>query len=218
MHAVVEGVVGEVEFPVAVVVDAGGGAVGEFLPVGVVADEEEGGGVRSPFAEDPAGGGAVETVVEVAGGEGGERAGGSGEAIAEGGGVGGAAVEVREEGGEPWVVAELRGGWGRRGRGGGGGRLGGGDGFALGAGFGWCLAEFFGGRHGGRAVSVRPSGDGEGRNQVAVLERAEATGLGRGARADLARAVGGGLRGGGGGMGGAVSDSVTMSGRWSMSS
>ena len=60
----------------------------------------------------------METVVEVTGGEGGERAGGADETVAEGGGVGGAAVEVREEVGEPWVVAELRGCGGRRGRGG----------------------------------------------------------------------------------------------------
>ena len=187
--------------------------MGEFLPVGVVADEEECGGVRSPFAEDPAGGGAVETVVEVTGGEGGERAGGADETVAEGGGVGGAAVEVREEVGEPWVVAELRGCGGRR------GRCGSGDGFPRGAGFGGSLAEFFGGRHGERALSGRPLWVGRReRSQGAALERVEAAGLGSGARADLARGAAGGLGCRGGGGGGAVSDSVTMSGRWSMSS
>ena len=60
---------GELEFPVAGAFEALEGILGLFLPSVEVADEVNGGGVGSPFADDPLAGRAVQAIIEGAVGE-----------------------------------------------------------------------------------------------------------------------------------------------------
>jgi hypothetical protein len=97
------------EFPIAVGIEAFEAEFGALLPAAEVAGEEQGGGVGSPFAENPTGGGAVEAIVFVA-----EREGFEGEAavfreaLEEGRGFGLAAVQVCQVGSQPGIVAQAR--------------------------------------------------------------------------------------------------------------
>ena len=67
--AVPERIGREVEFPIAVGIEAFEAEIGTLLPATKVTGEEEGSGIGSPFAENPAGGSAVQAVVLVAKGE-----------------------------------------------------------------------------------------------------------------------------------------------------